>query len=352
MSQLLYIFIAIIMLGFIVTVHEFGHYLVGRLCGIGIVEFSVGFGPKIFGFKKSGIAYSLRIIPLGGYCAFVGEDEVNSASNAMNNQPVWKRFLTVAAGPVMNFVLAFFFCAILLSNFILAELQPRITYVFENTPAVESGIEVGDIVTAVNGQEVSYDGAGVETVRKAIAEAGDEQAIAFTIDRDGKTYDFSLTPQLTINEETQEATPQLGVAFGGRTYTFGEALGRSAGYMVEFTRELFKALKNLVFHGTGAEDMMGPVGIISFVSDQIASDRLYAVVNLIFFLSLNIGLMNLLPLPGLDGGRLVFLLVEAIRRKPVPPEKEGMVHAIGLGLLLVLFVFITYQDIIRLFSGG
>ena len=130
MSKILYILIAIVMLGFIVTVHEFGHYLVGRLCGIGIVEFSVGFGPKLVGFRRKGIAYSLRLIPLGGYCAFVGEDEENPAPNAMNNQPVWKRLLTVAAGPAMNFLLAFVFCALLLSNFIVAEYQPRIAHIY------------------------------------------------------------------------------------------------------------------------------------------------------------------------------------------------------------------------------
>ena len=312
----------------------------------------MGFGPKIFSFKRKEILYSLRVIPLGGYCAFVGEDEANSAPNAMNNQPVWKRFLTVAAGPAMNFILAYIFCAILLSNFILAELQPRVTYIYENTPAVASGLETGDVVTTVNGTAVSYDGAGVETLRQAIANSSEAQPLTLTIERDGAQSEITIAPELALNPQTGQSTPQLGIAFGGRTYTFGEALGNSVRYMVDFTRELLNALKNLVFKGQGAGDMMGPVGIISYVSDQIASDSLYAVVSLIFFLSLNIGLMNLLPLPALDGGRLVCLIVEAIRRKPVPPEKEGMVHAIGLGLLMVLFLVITYQDIIRLITGG
>ena len=111
MIKILYVLIAVFMLGFIVTMHEFGHYLVGRLCGIGVVEFSIGMGPKLFGFKRKGINYSLRAIPIGGYCSFVGEDESNSDPHAMNNQPVWKRFLTVSAGPAMNFVLAYIFYA-------------------------------------------------------------------------------------------------------------------------------------------------------------------------------------------------------------------------------------------------
>lgn len=351
--QILYILLAIVMLGFIVTVHEFGHYLVGRLCGIGVLEFSIGFGPKLLGFRsKKDIQYSLRLIPLGGYCSFLGEDGENPAPNAMNNQPVWKRFLTVAAGASMNFVLAFLFCAILLSCFVTAEYQPRITYIYENTPAAECGLQNGDIITSVNGTEITYDGAGVATAQQIIVSADHTQPIEFTAQRGDETLAFSVTPEIYTDESTGETRMQLGVAFGGRTYRFGEALSRSASYMVEFTGMMLQGLKDLVFHGTGANDMMGPVGIISFVSDQIASDTLYMVVNLIFILSLNVGIMNLLPLPGLDGGRLVFLIAEAIRRKPVPPEKEGMVHAIGLVLLMVLVVIITYKDIVRLIAGG
>ena len=124
LTNILYVLLAIVILGLIVTVHEFGHYLVGRLCGIGIIEFSVGFGPKLIGWEKKDIKYSIRCIPLGGYCAFVGEDETNDDPRAMNNQPVWKRFLTVLAGPFMNFVLAFVCCALMLGNFMVAESFP------------------------------------------------------------------------------------------------------------------------------------------------------------------------------------------------------------------------------------
>lgn len=352
MSKILYILIAIVMLGFIVTVHEFGHYLVGRLCGIGIVEFSVGFGPKLVGFRRKGIDYSLRLIPLGGYCAFVGEDEENTAPNAMNNQPVWKRFLTVLAGPAMNFVLAFVFCAILLSNYIIAEYLPRIGYVYADTPAAECGIELGDVITSVDGEAISFDGAGMEAARSLIQNADHTRPLDLIVSRGGEQIPMSLTPKPILNESTGEISYQIGIAFDGRTYTCLEAMGRSCGYMVEFTGLMLDALKDLVFHGTGVEEMMGPVGIISFVSEQVSNEQLYAVVNLIFFLSLNIGIMNLLPLPALDGGRLIFLIVEGVRRKPIPPEKEGLVHAVGLGLLMMLFVFITYKDILRLFTGG
>ena len=350
--QILYILIAILMLGFIVTVHEFGHYIVGRLCGIGIIEFAVGMGPKLLSFKRKGIIYSLRAIPLGGFCSFVGEDDNNPAPNAMNNQPVWKRFLTVLAGPGMNFILAFLFCAILLTSFIIADYQPRITYIYEDMPAAESVLQTGDVIAEINSVPVSYDGAGVNTIHEVISAAAEGEPLQLLILRDGEKIPVALLPELITDEATGESRIMMGVAFGGRTYTIPEALRSSCGYMVEFTGMMLESLKDLVFHGTGADEMMGPVGIISFVSDQVSSDTLYAIVNLIFVLSLNIGIMNLLPLPALDGGRLVFLVIEAIRRKPIPPEKEGMVHAAGLGLLLMLIVFITYKDVIRLFAGG
>ena len=159
MNWILTILYTLILLMFLVVLHEFGHFIVGYKSGIKINEFSVGFGPKLVGFRRKGIAYSLRLIPLGGDCAFVGEDDENPAPNAMNNQPVWKRLLTVAAGPAMNFLLAFVFCALLLSNFIVAEYQPRIAHIYADTPAAECALEVGDVLVEINGTSISYDGA-------------------------------------------------------------------------------------------------------------------------------------------------------------------------------------------------
>lgn len=351
MSSILYIILALLILGFITIAHEFGHYIVGRLCGIGIVEFAVGFGPKLLGFTRKGIKYSLRLLPLGGFCQFVGEDGENPAPNAMNNMPVWKRFLTVAAGPVMNFIVAFIFCVILLCSFMVAEYQPWIAEIYENTPAAVSELREGDIVTHVNGESISYDTAGMENARSIILDSG-AQEVVLSVERDGAFHEIPITPAPIVDEVSGETYYQLGIGFGSRGFTFGEAVKGSLGYMVDFTRALILALKDLVFHGTGADDVMGPVGIISFVSDTISTSQWYGVVYLVFFLSLNLGLMNLLPLPGLDGGRLIFLIVEGVRRKPVPPEKEGMVHGFGLMLLFSLVIFITYKDIIRLITGG
>lgn len=350
MIKALYILIAIIMLGFIVTAHEFGHYLVGRLCGIGIVEFSVGFGPKLFGWSRKGILYSLRAIPLGGYCSFVGEDGVSDNPAAMNNQPVWKRFLTVLSGPLMNFIIAFVFCVVLLCGFFTAEYLPKISVVQDGSPAAACGLEPGDVLTRVGDVEISYDQAGVQAVSAAVQSADLSAPLELTALRNGEAVRFSLVPAKVTGDDGTESYI-IGISLTGRRYRLLEAIGSGCSFMTEITGEMLQALKDLVFHGEGVNDMMGPVGIISFVSDQVYSEKLYAVVYLIFILSLNIGIMNLLPLPALDGGRLVFLIVEAIRGKPIPPEKEGLIHAIGFGLLLVLILMITYKDILGLFRG-
>ena len=351
MIKILYILIAILMLGVIVTIHEFGHYLAGRLCGIGILAFSIGFGPKLVQFKRKGILYSLRAIPLGGYCSFVGEDENDDAPNAMNKQPVWKRFITVLSGPLMNFVLAFVACTLLLCNFYVAEYLPRISFIAEDMPATECGLEVGDVLLTVNGTPISFDQAGVNAVASTIQASDLSEPIALTILRDGSQFDLSVLPQAVSNADGSTSY-QIGIGFGARTFRPGEALGRSCGYMVDFTKAMLQGLKDMIFGKVQNGSVMGPVGIISYVSDIVYSEKLYGVVYYLFVLSLNVGIMNLLPLPALDGGRLIFLLIEAIRGKPIPPEKEGMVHAAGFMLLLLVIVFVTYKDIVRLITGG
>lgn len=355
--NLLYIFAALLILSFIVTAHELGHYIAGRLCGIGIVEFAIGMGPKIVGWERKGIKYSLRAIPIGGFCAFVGEDDENPAPNAMNNMPVWKRIVTVASGPIMNFVLAYVMCALLLANYVNV-LMPRIADVVADMPAIEAGIEAGDVVIAVNGTEISYDEEGAELMRSFVVAADDSTVLTFTVQRGDEIIDIDLSPKLVpmeyVDAETGETyfedTYQIGIMFDSRTYTFTEALAGSGSYMVSTTKLMLDSLKNLVFKGEGINEMSGPVGIISIVSQQVR-EGMYMILYLIFFISLNLGIMNLLPLPALDGGRLVFLAVEGITRKRIPPEKEGYVHALGLMLLLGLMLFVTYKDIVRLITG-
>lgn len=350
LSNILYVILAIVMLGIIVTVHEFGHYCVGRLCGIGVVEFSVGFGPRLLGWERKGIKYSLRAIPLGGYCAFVGEDEKNDDPRAMNNQPVWKRFLTVLAGPFMNFVLAFVVCAVMLNAYFIAESFPIVDSVVAGMPAAEAGLMPGDVITEVNGTAIPEGGAGPRAVTQAMQMDDMTQPIAITVDRGGEPLSFSMVAEPLTDEETGATRWQIGIVFSSRTFTFGESLREAGSYMVETTQLTLDALKNLIFKGEGLNETVGTVGIITLVS-QRAREGMYMVLYLMFIISLNLGIMNLLPIPALDGGRLLFLVVEAIRRKPIPPEKEGMVHTVGMLLIFGLFIVLTYHDIWMLVTG-
>ncbi len=339
MTNILYILLAILLLGVIVVVHEFGHFLVGRLSGIGVTEFSVGFGPRLLRWRRGETDYSLRAIPIGGFCKFVGEDEENPAPNAMNNAPVWKRICTVAAGPAMNFVLAYAAAVLMLCLFYAGGVQPKIASVVDGAPAQTAELQAGDVVTAVNGTEIAFDDTGVSALRAAVQSG---QTVDLTVDRGGETLSLSLTPAAV--EENGETVYQIGVMFTTRTYTLGEAIPGAGRYMVQTTKNMLDVLRKLIFKGEGAENMAGTVGTVAVVSEVMRQDSSMAL-DILFLLSLNIGIMNLLPIPALDGGRLVFLIVEAVRGKPVPPEKEGLVHVIGLIALLALFVVLTFHDI-------
>ena len=345
--NLLYILLAIALLGVLVVVHEFGHFIVGSLTGMTVLEFSVGMGPKIFGRRRGETDYSLRAIPFGGYCRFLGEDENSDDPRAMNRQSVWRRFLTIFAGAGMNFVFAFVACVVLLMGYFTAgAASPTAQTVYEDMPAAQAGMQSGDVIVEANGEQIEYSADGAERLREIIAAAPTDEPIELVVERDGERVELSITPQV---DETGQ-TGMIGIVFPGRTYTLGEALVQAPKMMVDFVEMMLGWIRDLVFTGQGASDVTGPVGIVSIVS-EVAREGFYTVLYVLFVISLNLGLVNLLPLPALDGGRLVFLLVEAVRGKPVPPEKEGMVHGIGLLLLLGLIVVITYQDIVRLIAG-
>ena len=342
LTNLLYVLIAIVLLGVIIIVHELGHFAVGRLCGIGVVEFSVGFGPKLFGWKRKGIDYSVRVLPFGGYCKFVGEDDDNPSPNAMNQMPVWKRFLTVFAGPAMNFVLAYLAAVAMLCMF-YGTVEPRIETVVADMPAAEAQLQPGDIVIAANGTDISRDADGAAVLRGIIRES---DSVELTVLRNGETVTTTLVPELVVTDEaTGETARQIGVTFGIQPISLGAAIPEAGRYLCEITELMLDSLRNLIFKGQGADQMAGAIGTVAVASEIMQTDR-SMILYFVVILSLNLGIINLLPLPALDGGRLVFLIVEAIRRKPVPPEKEGMVHAIGLMLFFLLALVLAWHDIV------
>ena len=360
----MYILLAILLLAILVTIHEFGHFLAARLMKIDVREFSVGFGPKIFGWnsKKYDTVFSLRCIPLGGYCAFYGEDDASGVTKddprAFPNHSIWKRMFVILMGPVMNFVLAFvvavgfYWCAGNVVPTEPEEYDPFIAEVMAGSPADRAGMKGGDIVTEINGADM-LDGT-METLLNTISgwQEGNEP-LRMTVLRGQETVELSVTPRWSEDAGKM----QIGVYISGYRRTEVRPVGFLDGFKCAWDLcvteggAILRALKNLVTTGEGLDQTAGPVGIVSMVSDQVRQYGITAFIELLIMISINLGLMNLLPIPGLDGSRLVFGIIEVIRGKPIPPEKEAMVHLAGMVLLFGLMIFFTYNDIVKLVQG-
>ena len=356
----MYILLAILLLAILVTVHEFGHFLAARLMKIEVREFSIGFGPKLIGWKsrKYETDFSIRAIPLGGYCAFYGEDDAKGESKddprAFPKQNVWKRLFVILMGPMMNFVLAFavatafFWCSGVST---ITGIDPYIAEVMAAGPAYSAGMRAGDTVTEVNGRNM-LDGT-MDTLLDTIGnwKEGDEP-LRMTVRRGEETYEAEMTP---VWDEAEQKM-RIGVTIGGvyrtetQPVTFLGGFGHSWQWCVSASGAILGALKDLVTTGKGLDQASGPVGIVSLVSTEVQEGGLSVYIQLLVLISINLGLMNLLPIPGLDGSRLIFGIVEVIRRKPVPPEKEAMVHLVGMVFLFGLMIFFTFKDVMRLFG--
>ena len=350
---------AILLLAILVTVHEAGHFLAARLMKSEVREFAIGFGPKLLGWKskKHETDFSVRAIPVGGYCAFIGEDDPTGESRddprAFPNQNVWKRLFLILMGPVMNFVLAFAVAAAFYwvsGVTTVTGIDPYIAEVMAAGPARDAGLQAGDRITGINGVNM-MDGT-FETLTGTLAAWKEgEPPLDLTVRRGEENLHLTVTP---VWDEA-EGKMRIGVTIGGtyrtesRPTTFLGGLRESAALCWNAAGAILRALKNLVTTGEGLDQTSGPVGIVSMVSSEVAAGGLSAFVQLLVLISINLGLMNLLPIPGLDGSRLVFGLVEAIRGKPVPPQKEAMVHLGGMVFLFAVMIFFTYQDIVRLF---
>lgn len=334
------IIVALLLLTVFVTVHELGHYLAGRLLGFGILEFAVGMGPVVLKKVKNGIQYSLRALPLGGMCRFYGEDEdVPPGANAMapfGAQKLWKRVAVVAAGPVMNVLLSVVFAAVSLGAFgdFMAQVQE---FSHENTPAQQAGMQAGDMIYAVEGERLLSYSEAVPAIR-----AANSEQMEITVLREGKKL------RLTLHDiyDAEAGYNRIGVNIGAarKTYSFFGAIGDSFGYVWAVVREMFQALGRMVTTGVQEGDVMGPVGTISVMSEFVRYGW-ETMLRMALLVSANLGILNILPIPGLDGGRLAFMAVEGVRGKPIPPEKEGMVHFVGLVLLFGLVILLTVKDI-------
>lgn len=365
--NLRYILAALLLLGILVMIHEAGHFWAARLTGIEVMEFSIGFGPKLVSWKsrKHDTIFSIRPIIMGGFCAFYGEDDIDGKHKddprAYNRQSVWKRMLTVIMGPMMNFVLAF----VVMVGFYLCigvgVVDPVLMEIEQGSPAYEAGLKAGDVVTSVNGYNVLDGTTQTLSDRIRLYQQGDAP-LRFGVVRDGETMEMDVTPFWDAEANRFRVGIMIGAklrseirADGSEHYVtqrcgFGESLRNSWNQCVYAGGAILGALKNLVTTGEGLDQTSGPVGVVSLVSQEVRTGGFEAFLNLLVLISINLGVMNLLPIPGLDGSRFLFMVLEAIRRKPVPPEKEAAVHAVGMLFLLALMAFFTFKDVMRLFG--
>ena len=377
----LYILAALLLLGILVTIHESGHFFAARMTGIPVKEFAIGFGPKILSWKrkKHDTQFFLRLIPAGGYCMFYGEDDAQGKAKndprAIQNFAVWKRFITIFMGPMMNFILALV-AATTLYMAVGESTDVTFTYstvqaVSQGSPAEAAGLQAGDVILSINGQDAAglapEDAPGV-TLQDGLPQKNgvlytrfsylldacqpQDAPLTLEISRSGET----LTAALTRVYDEKEARYLMGVTVMPQ-YTANyapvslfRAASLGADYCVRAAGSILTSLKDVITSGQGLADGAGPVGIVQMIAEETQASGWLTYAQLLVLISVNLGLFNLIPIPGLDGARLVFLIIEGIRRKPVPQKVEAYVHMSGYLILMCLMIVLTYKDILRIFK--
>ena len=353
------IILALIVFGLIVTFHEFGHFSLAKLCGIRVLEFSVGMGPKIASFVKRGTRYSLRMLPLGGYCSMLGEDTdaEDFTEGSLNAAPVWKRILIVAAGPMFNFILAFLLAVVILSQ--VGVDRCVLTGILEGYPAENSGIRAGDEIIRINDHRVVF---FRDLTSYLYLYPGKEADVTVRRESDGgegaaELKTFHIAPM--YNEERDAW--MLGIEVSGKRdipdsipkllYYSGQEVRYNITMVVDSLKLLVRGLVPL-------DDLTGPVGIVSVIGESVEETRPYGakalfltLADIALLLSANLGVMNLLPIPALDGGRLLFFFAEAVTGRHLDRRVEGAIHFAGLVLLMGLMIFLMMHDFMRLMSG-
>lgn len=347
------IIIAVLMLGIIIMIHEFGHFLFAKLNGIAVIEFSLGLGPRLVSFVKGGTRYSFKILPFGGACMMLGEDENDTDEHSFNNKSVLARFSVIAAGPGFNFLLAFLLSMVLVGA--SGYDTTRLNGVIDGYPAQAAGMQAGDVIQSVNGQKVhSYRDMNVYlfTHPKKQVEVTWKRA-----DASGGSQVSRAVLEPAYSKENGQY--MIGVQFDStpvKVKNLGQLIVHSLYEVQYWIRYVFDSFY-MMFHGlVSFNDISGPVGIVTVIGSSVneaSSYGLSAVImmllQLTILLSANLGVMNLIPFPALDGGRLVFIIIEAIRGKPISQEKEGRVHMAGMMVLLALMAVLLLNDVRKLF---
>lgn len=336
MDIILKIIYGLLFLSTLVFIHEFGHYIVGKKCGIGVIEFALGFGPKLWSKEKNGTIYSIRCIPFGGFTAFEGEDESSDSPTAMNNVSVYRRMATIVAGPVFNIVFALLLSTILL--LCQGEINSTITNLPADSNAAIAGIQPGDVVTDVSGRGTVF---SMEVSSKLYTLKNQGKTPRVTVNRNGEMLTFDVP----FNENGQ-----IGIYMGQvEKYGVAQAFTKSIRWGYAIVYDTLAGFKGLFTRTQPLSDMGGAIAIVDILGTSVQYG-LYTAMRLAVLISFALGITNLLPIPALDGGRLVFCLYEAIAKKPINRDIEGRIHFGGFILLFGFMLFFVFNDLINIFS--
>ena len=352
--MVLYIIAALLVFGILIAVHELGHFLAAKACGVRVNEFAIGMGPTLWKKQKGDTQYSLRAFPIGGFCAMEGEEEDSDDPAALNNQGFWHKLVIFAAGAAMNFLagLIIIFCLYAPAD---GFYQPVISGFAEGCPLESAeGLQTGDRILSIDGERVY-----IYSDISLLMNLNKTGTFDLTVERDGQKMqlrDFAMERRTYIDQNGREYTG-YGMFFGAEEADFGDKLAYTWNNAVDFVRLVRLSLRMLFTGQAGLKDLSGPVGIVSTmvqVGEQAATTRA-AVENIAYIgalVAVNLAVMNLLPLPALDGGRIFFLLVNAVAmllfKKKIPAKYENYIHFAGLILLLALMVVLVFSDVGKL----
>lgn len=339
MSTVVTILIAIVVFSLLIFVHELGHFLTAKWAGIRVYEFALGMGPKLFSRERKGTAYSLRAFPIGGFCA-MAEDEESSEPDAFGNAPLYKRILVIVAGSVMNLLMG-----LVILGFLSSQLQLLGTTqvaMFGEGAVSNQYLQVGDEILKINGHRVRTD---------------NDLIYEFSRDRDGVMdmevlrggEKITLTGVTFNMDEYEDGSKVVALDFKvkGVEPTFLGCVRNTFNWTGSLIKQVWGALTDLIVGRVGVDQLSGPVGVTTAIG-QATTMGYKSLLLLVAFITVNLGIFNLLPIPAVDGGRLIFLLIELVRRKPIPARYEGVVHAVGFMLLIGLMVFVTVNDVMKL----
>ncbi len=338
------ILLAILIFGLLIFIHELGHYTAARIFHVSIYEFSIGMGPKLCSHVsgKTGIRYSLRALPIGGFVSMAGEDEVSDAPGSLNHKPVWQRMIITAAGACVNLLFGFLIMSILvigsktLGGTTVAQFADHAT-------SCEAGLAVGDEILQIDGTRVHI---ATDLVYTIMHDARDP--VDVTVRRNGEI--------VVLQDVRFPQYVEAGHVYGDRDFylyavekTPAEVLKQAFWQSANTVKMIWQSLLDMIGGEYTVKDLSGPVGVTEAIAEA-AETGAYNVAYMMVFISINLGIFNLLPIPALDGGRLFFQLIECIRRKPISPTVEGYIHFAGIVLLMLLMVVVLFQDISRLFA--